>query len=188
MFKINYHYYSGLEVLPNLLKKDFIAPLTVLLRKSVFSRFGDFDENFRRSEDLEFFLRAAYGGANICFLPMILAKLRMRRNNNLQGLNSQPAIKSLNLKILEDLNKKMNGKERQRYKINSYIKRAAFKTVLAYLLIGDKENARKFLFKRFNNPPFFLLRVFIVLIPARLFKSFLQFLYYLNRSLKFKRR
>ncbi len=77
LLKLNYKYYSGADVLPGLLEKSFIAPLTVVLRKSVFNRFGYFDENLKRSEDLDFWFRLAYGGAQIFFLPKILTKLRM---------------------------------------------------------------------------------------------------------------
>src|SRR6266568_3256879 len=48
LLKLNYSYFSEGEVLPNLVKKDFIAPLTMMIRRSVFERFGLFDPNFRR--------------------------------------------------------------------------------------------------------------------------------------------
>ena len=93
LFKLQYQYYSGADVLPHLLEKSFIAPLSTVFRRSTFETYGMFDENFRRSEDLEFWLRLSYSGANFCFLPEILGKLRMRRTANLQGIESQPMVK-----------------------------------------------------------------------------------------------
>lgn len=192
LLKLNYKYYSGADVLPRLLEKDFIAPLAVVLRKSVFERFGYFDENLRRSEDLDFFLRLAYGGVQICFLPEILAKLRLRQEGGLQGLKSQPLLKLSNLKVLENLNKKMSEPERLKFKIRDYLAEYRFKAAFAYFLIGDKKEGRKFLIQAIKENPrrFFIFSffwLFSFILPSFLIQRILVYIYYKKRDLSFKK-
>ena len=145
LLKLNYKYYSGEDVLPGLLEKSFIAPLTVVLRKSVFDRFGYFDENLKRSEDLDFWLRLAYGGAQICFLPKVLAKLRMLKRGNLQGIESQPAVKLTGLEVIQRLNDKMTPEDRHKYRMDFYLKKYRFKVAMAYLMVGNKQEAKNYM-------------------------------------------
>ncbi|HUZ93198.1 MAG TPA: glycosyltransferase family A protein [Candidatus Paceibacterota bacterium] len=145
LLKLNYTYYSGADVLPHLLEKSFIAPLSAVFRRSVFDRFGMFDEHFRRSEDLELWTRFAYGGANFCFLPEILGKLRMRRTANLQGIESQPQVKLTMLEVLKRLNEKMPPADREKYRMPEHMKKYRKNIGLAYLLAGRKSEAKKYI-------------------------------------------
>jgi teichuronic acid biosynthesis glycosyltransferase TuaG len=74
-------HFSGAEVFPHLLKRNFINPLAVMMRRSVIERFGNFDPIRFRAEDWEFWLRVAYGGGRFCFMPETLAKYRMTPNS-----------------------------------------------------------------------------------------------------------
>lgn len=174
LLKLNYKYYSGDEVLPGLLEKSFIAPLTVVIRRSVFDRFGYFDENLKRSEDLDFWFRLAYGGAKICFLPKTLAKLRMLKKGNLQGIESQPAVKLTGLEVVQRLNDKMSPEDRQKYRMDFYLKKYRFKVALAYLMVGNKQKAK-------NYMPFWM-QVLVVLIPAILLKKLIIKAYFRGRK------
>ncbi len=151
LLELGYKYYSGDEVLPRLIERDFIAPLTMLIRKSVFERFGVFDEQFRRSEDLEFLVRILKQGARICFLSERLAKLRLRRTDNLQGFGSQPEVKRTGLMIFEALNREVSETERKRLNLLHNLVRYRFKTGLAYLENGDKRNARGYITTAFKS-------------------------------------
>lgn len=179
LLKLNYKYYSGADVLPGLLEKSFIAPLTVVIRKSVFNRFGFFDENLKRSEDLDFWFRLAYGsagqdGAKICFLPKVLAKLRMLKRGNLQGMESQPAVKLTGLEVVQRLNDKMSLEDRQKYRMDFYLKKYRLKAGLAYLMVGNKQEAKKY------TPSW--LWIFIVLMPAILLKKVIIKAYFRGRK------
>ncbi len=174
LLKLNYKYYSGDDVLPGLLEKSFIAPLTVVIRKSVFDRFGYFDENLKRSEDLDFWFRLAYGGAKICFLLKILAKLRMLKKGNLQGIESQPAVKLTGLEVVQRLNDKMPPEDRQKYRMDFYLKKYRLKVGLAYLMVGNKAEAK-------NYMPFWMW-IFVFFIPAVLLKKLLIKAYFRARN------
>ncbi len=153
LFKLQYQYYSGKEVLPHLLAKNFIAPLSTVFRRGAFEKFGYFDENFRRSEDLEFWLRLAYAGANFCFLPEILGKLRMRRTANLQGIESQPQVKLTMLQVLNKLNDKMTSNDKEKYNMRHHLMVYQFRIGLAYLLNAKKSEAKKYILESFKDYP-----------------------------------
>lgn len=174
LLKLNYKYYSGEEVLSHLLWNHFIAPLTVVLRRSVFNRFGYFEENLRRSEDLDFWLRLAYGGAEICFLPEILAKLRMRKTTNLQGLESQPQVKLTGLQVVERLNDRMTAGDKEKYQMSEVIKFYRQKVAFAYILTGNKQEAKKY-----ASPA---LRMALMLIPIVLLRALAVRMYFQKRA------
>lgn len=187
LLKLQYRYYSGDEVLPHLVRKNFIAPLAVVLRKSVFDRFGYFDEALRRSEDLEFWIRVAGKGGKICFLPEILGKLRMRVSGNLQDTKSQSVMKTINLDILDRVANEMSEDEKRKYKLGYYRAVCAYKASAAYFLNCDRANARLFAkralyYYPFSFPFFLLLVGSSVLFPCGFF-SFIFKLYRRARHL-----
>ncbi|MBI4085872.1 MAG: glycosyltransferase [Candidatus Liptonbacteria bacterium] len=186
LLKLDYRYYSGDEVLPNLIKRDFIAPLSMLVRKSVFEKFGLFDEHFRRSEDLEFLVRILRGGARICFLDEILAKLRLRRTSNLQGFLSQPEVKKTGLAVFENLYDNIGPEERERLKLKKYLALYRLKVGLAYLENNNKMEAKKFMYDSFSGfrGGYVFGRLFwflIVITPGSLLSSFIRY-YHLKKQ------
>ena len=64
-FHHRYQYPSG-DILVPLLHRQFLNPLSLVVRKDVFERFGYFDETYRRSEDWELWLRWAHAGIRYC--------------------------------------------------------------------------------------------------------------------------
>jgi glycosyltransferase involved in cell wall biosynthesis len=115
LFKLNYIYYSGDEVFPNLLKKNFINPLSVVLRRSEIDRVGLFDESYRTSEDWEYWIRLSYHGVRFCFLPEILAKYRMRKSSLSAGWPSQTQQKATVVRFFVALQKQMTFAEQKKY-------------------------------------------------------------------------
>jgi glycosyltransferase involved in cell wall biosynthesis len=152
LLKIDYQFYSGEDVLPNLVKKSFIAPLTMVIKKDVFGRFGLFDENFKRSEDLEFLVRVASAGANIYFLDEILAKLRLRRTGNLQSFKSQPEVKRTIVAIFEKLYQQSTPAERDRLQLLKYLRMHRLKLAFAYLENREKAKAKLCVKEAFKGP------------------------------------
>ncbi len=179
LFKLNYRYYSGDEVLPNLLKKDFIAPLTMVIRKSVFEKFGGFDENFRRSEDLEFLFRVLSAGVKICFLNDILAKLRLRRTDNLQSFQSQPEVKRTVLATLERLESRLSQEEIKKLQMEKYLTIQRLKIGLAYLENGNKKEAREFI--PGGQPRGYILWFLALILPAPLLAKLIRY-YHLRKQ------
>jgi glycosyltransferase involved in cell wall biosynthesis len=191
LLKLNYTYYSGTEVLPHLLEGSFIAPLSVVMRRSVVQRFGYFDENLRRSEDLEFWLRIAHGGARFEFLPDRLAKLRMRKTANLQGLESQPAVKETMLEVLLRIERAMTPDERARFHMRRHKMRYQINIGLAYLLNARKTDAKQKIKTAFSDYPLggllgWLAWAPFAIFPAALIQKTLANAYYFRRSLRLK--
>jgi glycosyltransferase involved in cell wall biosynthesis len=141
LFKLDYRYYSGADVLPNLIKRCFIAPLALMIRKDAIDRFGAFNTSFRRSEDLEFFVRLASHGANFVFLDEVLAKLRLRREGNQQSFKSQPEMKRTILAVFQRLSDESSPAGRDRLELAKYLRVHRMKLIFAYLENGQKKEA-----------------------------------------------
>ena len=135
LMKLDYKYYSGNDVFKNLLKKNFINPLTVVMRRSAVDKYGVFNEIFKRTEDWEYWVRLAWQGVKFCFLPEILAKYRMRKDSLSFNWNSEIQRKELQLKIFTDLNNEMSFGERKRYGIRKIILYHKFKLLYSKLSI-----------------------------------------------------
>jgi glycosyltransferase involved in cell wall biosynthesis len=189
LLRLNYEYYSGDDVLPHLLHMNFIAPLSVVLRRSVIERFGMFDENLKRSEDLEFWLRLAHGGARFEFLPKRLAKLRMRKTANLQGVESQPKVKETMLEVLERVSATMTPEERARVDMRKYQKRYRLNLGLAYLMNARTAEAKPHILGAFAEYSFgtvlgWLAWLPFAMLPAGFVQKTLAKLYYRRRALR----
>lgn len=117
MLMLDYAYYSGAEVFRALLKKNFINPLSVVMRRSVFDTVGYFDESLRRSEDWDFWVRAAYAGIRFDYLPERLAKYRMGMASLSYNSAGEVERKRTSLGIFSRLSMCMSHAERARYRM-----------------------------------------------------------------------
>ena len=122
MLRLNYDYPSGDAVFPALLYKNFVNPLTVVLRRSVFDRVGYFDEPMKQfAEDWDFWVRAAYAGMHFDHLPETLAKYRMRKTSLSYNRTLEVKRKSTVVHIFERLSAGMTPEERARYHMSSVL-------------------------------------------------------------------
>lgn len=121
MLRLDYTYYSGADVFPRLLWKNFINPLSVVARRSVFEKIGYFDEDLKRSEDLDFWIRATHGGIRFDYLPDVLAQYRMRKGSMSYGAASDVARKETTLSIFTGLRDRMTPAERERYSMGTVL-------------------------------------------------------------------
>ncbi len=127
MLMLDYAYYSGAGVFPALLKKNFINPLSVVMRRSVFNTAGYFDESLRRSEDWDFWVRAAHAGIRFDYLPERLAKYRMGAGSLSYNAAGEVERKRTSLGIFTRLASRMSAAERARYGMRSVIFRHRMK-------------------------------------------------------------
>ena len=114
-FQLQQNYYSGVEVLPHLVRSFFINPLSVVMRRSAVDRIGFFDERYRGPEDFDFFLRLAYAGAGFDHLPEVLAKYRMRRDSLSYNPRAEIYRKKMGLQIVKELTARMTPAEQKKY-------------------------------------------------------------------------
>jgi glycosyltransferase involved in cell wall biosynthesis len=115
LLTLDYTYYSGADVLPHLLRRNFIAPSMLMARRSAVLRTGLFSEIHLRSEDWEYWVRLAYRGAVFGFLPETLLKIRVHRGSYSDGWEAKSAEKKISLRIFGELYRAMSHKERWRY-------------------------------------------------------------------------
>jgi glycosyltransferase involved in cell wall biosynthesis len=124
LLRLNYEYYSGADVFPALLRKNFINPLSVVLRRSVFGTVGYFDEAMKQfAEDWDFWLRAAHAGLRFDHLPETLARYRMRKTSISYSSSLEVTRKRTVIGIFERLNAAMSPVEREKYGIPAILLR-----------------------------------------------------------------
>ncbi|MEK7507744.1 MAG: glycosyltransferase, partial [Patescibacteria group bacterium] len=169
-----YRYPSG-DIFSELLKRQFINPLTVMARRDVFEKYGAFDESLRRSEDWDLWLRLSRAGVKFLYLDKPLAHYRVRREGNLSSLSAEPDMKEKNLFLFSRLGEKLSDEERKKYDFENVLNGLRKKRALAYLMVGDKARA---LLRPDYLPP--AMRFFVRLLPAKL----LQYIFVSFRRLK----
>ena len=167
LYHHRYRYPSG-NIFEPLLHKQFLNPLATVFRKEIFAKYGFFDENLRRSEDWEFWLRIAHAGVKFYYLDEALAEYRMRGTGNLSAIESEPEMKEKNLKIFSALGMKLTKEEWERYRFADILKRLTVKTAFAYLMVGDKKMA---LARAAGLPAYW--RFLISLLPGSAWKRIL---------------
>jgi len=112
LFHHEYQFYEGNAILKKLLNKNFINPLSVVLRKQTIEHCGLFNEAYLRSEDWELWIRFAEKGMKFCFLKEKLAKYRMRRNGSLShDFEAEVQRKETTLSIFIKLKQTMSWKK-----------------------------------------------------------------------------
>ena len=179
-FHHRYQYPSG-QIFSALLKKQFINPLSVVVKKSIFDKCGLFDENLRRSEDWELWLRLARAGIKFYHLNEILAHYRIRSAGNLSSVESEPEMKEKNLDIFTKLNRILTPLERHEYNFQKILRRLRLKVVFANLLVGNKKKATSF-----AEELSVFWRILVGLTPASLWKSSLKYLWKIKQRLLLK--
>jgi glycosyltransferase involved in cell wall biosynthesis len=159
-----YTYPSG-DILEPLLRRQFINPLTVMVRREVIDKYGMFNESFRRSEDWELWLRWAHAGVKFYYLNKPLAYYRMRNVGNLSSIESEPTMKEKNLEFFTRFGEKLTSQEKQKYNFDKIIRGLKTKTVFAYLMLGKKEIALKI-----ANDLSLFMRLIIRALPASIWR------------------
>lgn len=150
MLTLDYTYYSGADVFPALLKKNFINPLSVVIRRSVFKTVGYFEESLRHSEDWDFWVRAAYAGIRFNYLSEPLAKYRMSTSSLSYNSLDEVERKRTSLTIFVRLAARMTSQERVQYGMPLVILRHRLRLWYAYLAayVPIFNMLRRFLQKR----------------------------------------
>ncbi|MCR4328854.1 MAG: glycosyltransferase [Patescibacteria group bacterium] len=145
MFRKFYHHrysYPSGDIFEPLLHRQFINPLTVMVRREVIEKHGMFDESLRRSEDWDLWLRWAYAGVKFLYLNNPLAHYRIvQSGSNLSSVKSEPEMKEKNLDIFVRIGERLSEDERRRYRFNTILSAIKKKVVFAYLMTGDKKTA-----------------------------------------------
>lgn len=142
-FHHRYSYPSG-NLFEPLLKKQFINPLSVFVRREVIEKYGLFDETLRHTEDWDLWLRWAWAGVKFYYLNEILAYYLATGANKMSRLEHEPGMKENSLKAFIKIQNKLNFEDQKKYHFDKIIKKLKAKTILAYLMLGDKNSARRF--------------------------------------------
>src|SRR3989344_1185269 len=163
-----YTYQSG-NLFELLLKKQFLNPLSVIIKKDILDKWGVFDPELRHTEDWELWLRLSSHGVKFYYLDEPLALYQVRISGNLSIIQNEPKMKENSLKVFARLEKNLSEEERNRYRFKEIIKNLKLKTALAYLMIGDKKGAKNYI----QNQPF-ILKLLIAFLPSQVWQTSLR--------------
>ncbi|MDO8574417.1 MAG: glycosyltransferase [bacterium] len=163
-----YTYQSG-NLFEPLLEKQFINPLSVVIRKDVLAKWGVFDPELRHTEDWELWLRLSHAGIKFYYLDEPLALYQVRTSGNLSIIQNEPKMKENGLKVFTRLEKSLSEEEKGRYRFKEIIDSLKLKTALAYLMIGDKKKAKNYI----QNQPF-ILKLLITFLPSQVWQTSLR--------------
>ncbi len=180
-FHHRYSYPSG-DIFAELLTRQFINPLTVMVRREVCEKYGVFDEELRRSEDWDLWLRWSHAGVKFLYLDKPLAQYRVRREGNLSSLSAEPDMKEKNLLVFSRIGEKLSKEEWQKYDFENILRRLRVKRAFAYLMVGEKAKALEY---SETLPP--ATRLVIKVIPAKVWQSTLDFARALKHRLLLKK-
>jgi glycosyltransferase involved in cell wall biosynthesis len=139
LMQLKGNYYSGKDVLPGLLGKNFIITLSVVLRRSAIDMVGGFDESFRRSEDWELWFRLAHHGVQFSYLPEVLAECRLHAGSLSRGSDGwETRVKERRsvLRLVKMFYDRMTPEERRRTHADLFIWEHRLK--LWYVVIGNR--------------------------------------------------
>ncbi|MFA6385996.1 MAG: glycosyltransferase [Candidatus Paceibacterota bacterium] len=160
-------YYHPIKVLfdpqyESLLYGNIINPNTVFFRRSVFEKYGGFDESLRSAEDWDYWLTLAYNGVKFGYQPERLTLYRVRSSS----LSSDYIMMSITpIRVL----KKQSSRQistKQKDIIESRITYWNKKLYISYLRSGKIDEAKAMENKINKNEIFFKL---ILLIPPWIF-------------------
>lgn len=118
LLSLDYNFYSGEMAKNNILYKNFINPLSVVIRKESTDKIGLFNEDFKRTEDWEYWVRLMFGGISFEYLDEPLAKYRMRPSTSL-SYNAKDEVhrKALQYKVFKDLYERSSREEVLKYRL-----------------------------------------------------------------------
>lgn len=136
LLNLKYDYYSGEAAKRALLRKNFINPLSVVLRASAVKSIGWFNEGYRNTEDWEYWVRLAFAGVQFDYLPQPLARYRMRATSMARqksGLSGEVTRKRLQYQVFTELYDRSSDETRQIYALQSAVRYHYFKYTVARL-------------------------------------------------------
>ncbi len=180
-FHHRYRYPSG-DIFGEIIHRQFINPLAVMIRRGIFNQFGLFDQNLRRSEDWELWLRLAKNGVKFYYLNEVLAHYRVRSIGNLSSLESEPEMKEKNLEIFTRLAASLTLLQKKQYRFYKILKKLRLKVVFASLIVGDRKKA--LFFVRELSPSW---KFLVSVLPVAFWKFFLRFIRKIKHRLLLKK-
>lgn len=111
------------EIFPNLLRANFINPLSVVLKKSLLDKWGAFEPTFRRVDEQYLWLKLSYRGAKFLYLDEPSALYRVHRKSLSNDPEYFEETEAQFLKLLEIMRGWMTEEEMRRYALAGMEKR-----------------------------------------------------------------
>jgi len=174
--------YRSANPLRELIRKQFINPLSIIAKKEVFEKYGYFDETLRRSEDWDLWLRWSRAGVQFYYVDEVLAHYRVRDDENNTSVNNEPLMKEENLILFAKFFNGLTAEEKKELQEKTAFCNLEKRAAAAYLLVRDKKNALVHLNRaaEYQKDGVAPLKLAVALLPA----SLLQYVARLIRKIK----
>jgi len=141
LYHLEMEHPSG-RIFERLLVNNFINPLSAMVRKEVFTKYGVFESKFWWADEQYLWLKLSYNKVNFCYLDKVLGQCRLHPNS----FTNQPPYFKESQKQCLDILKLMRGwmseAEIQRYGLEGLEKKIRMRIMLGRLMSGKNPFAR----------------------------------------------
>lgn len=132
-----------------LLRTNFINPLSVMLKKELLDKYGGFENEFRRMDEQYLWIKLSLNGARFCYIERALGLYRMHKKSLTHEKGHLKLTQEKYLEVLALLRSQLSAEEIERYHIPFLEKKAKQKLRIGKLMAGNNFFA-KFLFALYN--------------------------------------
>lgn len=178
---ILYHYRRPMpegDIFRDLLRRQFINPGSLMMRRELFAAEHGFNPDFRDAEDWDLWRRLGYRGVKFGFLDRELHYNRMSKTS-LSGFHNQVKMKRMNLISFTALFSGMSDEEKEKYDAKGIMRLLNLKLAVAHLLLEEKKEARQAFYDAYKGSAYVLFYPLIALgtclIHAKAFSWVIKF-------------
>lgn len=132
-----------------LLRKNFINPLSVLVRKKFLDKYGAFEPSFRRVDEQYLWLKLSHRGVKFCYLDRMLAYYRIHEASLSNEAVYFKETEERFLELLHTVRTWLTPEEAERYGLGAAIRRTRRRLVLGRHM-AKKNLFAKLLFALYN--------------------------------------
>ncbi|KKU90602.1 MAG: Glycosyl transferase family 2 [Microgenomates group bacterium GW2011_GWA1_48_10] len=128
-----------------LLRKNFINPLAVLLRKELLDRYGAFEPSFRRVDEQYLWLKLSHNNVRFCYLDKPFGLYRIHRKSLSNEAAYFKETEERFLALLGKVRSWMTAEEQNKYNFEGLVQRAKRRLFVGKLMAGKNIFARALL-------------------------------------------
>ncbi len=130
------------NIFADLLRGNFINPLTVVVRRSVLDEFGAFENTFRRVDEQYLWLKLSYRGVRFAYLDEPLGLYRVHANSLSNEAAYFVETETQFLKLISIMRDWMTNPEIERYGLAGMERRAFLRRIAGKVMAGTNPLSR----------------------------------------------
>lgn len=133
-------------IFDKLLERNFINPLSVVLRKEILTKYGGFKNDWRRCDEQYLWLKLAFHQVKFCYLDKVLAYYRIHQKSLSGQAQYLKETAEKTLELLDLVKSWLKPEERKRYPFEKLKKSTKRKLFIGRLLTKRNPLSKSLLF------------------------------------------